>query len=65
MATEIFLEEGAMTTRTHFAFQIDLWDATGDNIVEHVAGAEDFQIALADAAAVASRNKLQHIHVAF
>jgi hypothetical protein len=43
-----------MTTRTHFAFRIDLWDATADNIVEHVAGAEDFQIALADAAAVAS-----------
>jgi hypothetical protein len=54
-----------MTTRTHFAFRIDLWDATADNIVGHVAGAEDFQIALADAAAVASRNKLQHIHVAF
>jgi hypothetical protein len=32
----------AMTTRTHFAFRIDLWDATGDNIVEHIAGAEDF-----------------------
>jgi hypothetical protein len=43
-----------MMTRTHFAFRIDLWDATADNIVEHVAGAEDFQIALADAAAVAS-----------
>jgi hypothetical protein len=44
-----------MTTRSHFAFRIDTWTANGESIVEHVAGAEDFQIALADAAAVARR----------
>jgi hypothetical protein len=62
---QLTLEFNSAWTRATFAFRIDLWDGTGDNIVEHVAGAEDFQIALADAAVVASRNKLQHIHVAF
>jgi hypothetical protein len=30
------------TTHTHFAFRIDLWTPDGENIVEHVAGVEDF-----------------------
>ena len=34
-----------MTTRTHLAFRIDRW--TDHGIVEHVAGAEDFQVAMA------------------
>ena len=33
-------------TRTHFAFRIDTWTADGENIVEHVAGIEDQQLAL-------------------
>ena len=33
-------------TRTHFVYRIDLWDSNGDNIVEHLAGVEDFQIAM-------------------
>jgi hypothetical protein len=33
-----------MKTKTHFAFRVDIWD-TGDAIVEHVAGAHDFQLA--------------------
>jgi hypothetical protein len=32
-------------TRTHFAYRIDLWDSTGENIVEHIAGVEDYQLA--------------------
>jgi hypothetical protein len=36
-----------MITRTHFAHRIDLWDSTGDNIIEHLAGVEDFELALA------------------
>ena len=36
-----------MTTRTHFTFRIDLWTADGESIVEHVAGVEDYQVALA------------------
>ena len=33
--------------QTHFAFRIDRWTDDGERIVEHVAGAEDFQIAMA------------------
>jgi hypothetical protein len=44
-----------MTTRTHFAFRIDLWTNDGESIVEHVAGAEDFQLALATYRAAVER----------
>jgi hypothetical protein len=37
----------AMTTRTHFAFRIDLWTSDGSSIIEHVAGVEDYQVAQA------------------
>ena len=47
-----------MKTKTHFVFRIDIWDATGNSIVEHVAGVDDFEIAEATyRAAVAGRNK--------
>jgi hypothetical protein len=35
-----------MTTRTHFTFRVDAWTPDGVNIVEHVAGVEDYQLAL-------------------
>jgi hypothetical protein len=38
------------TTRTHFAFRIDRWErwnAAGDNIIDHIAGIEDYQVARA------------------
>ena len=34
-------------TRTHFTFRIDLWTPNGESIVEHVAGVQDYQLALA------------------
>jgi hypothetical protein len=34
-----------MKTKTHFAFRVDVWDDKGDSIVEHVAGADDFEVA--------------------
>jgi hypothetical protein len=34
-----------MKTKTHFAFRVDIWDDTGDSIVEHVAGIDDFKVA--------------------
>jgi len=37
----------AMKTRTHFTFRVDTWTADGESIVEHVAGVEDYQVALA------------------
>jgi ATP-dependent DNA ligase len=36
-----------MTTRTHCSFRIDTWTPDGESIVEHVAGVEDYQVALA------------------
>jgi hypothetical protein len=34
-----------MKTKTHFAFRVDIWDDTGDSIVEHVASVDDFEVA--------------------
>ena len=42
-------------TRTHFTFRIDLWTADGENIVEQLAGVEDFQLALATYRAAVER----------
>jgi hypothetical protein len=33
-----------MKTKTHFAFRVDIWDDSGDSIVEHVAGVDDFKV---------------------
>ena len=35
------------TTRTHFAFRVDTWTPDGESIIEHVAGVEDYDVALA------------------
>ena len=34
-----------MKTKTYFAFRIDIWDDTGDSIVERVPGVDDFEMA--------------------
>jgi hypothetical protein len=34
-------------TRTHFTFRIDSWTADGESIVEHLAGVEDYELAMA------------------
>jgi hypothetical protein len=44
-----------MKTNTHFAFRIDIWDDTGDSIVEHVAGIDDFEVAEAAYRAAVAR----------
>ena len=44
-----------MTTRTHFTFRVDTWTPDGESIVEHVAGAEDYQLALATLRAACER----------
>ena len=36
-----------MNYRTHFAHRIDMWDDDGQNIIEHLAGVEDFEVATA------------------
>src|SRR5262249_44687847 len=42
----------AMKTRTHFTFRVDTW---GEGIVEHIAGVEDYQVALATFRATCER----------
>jgi hypothetical protein len=50
-----------MTTRMHFAFRIDRWDQLGENILDHVAGIEDFQIAQATFEAACKRSPSETI----
>jgi hypothetical protein len=45
----------SMKTKTYFAFRIDVWDDTGNSIVEHVAGVDDFEVAVATYRAVILR----------
>jgi hypothetical protein len=43
------------TFRTHFTFRVDTWTPDGESIVEHVAGVEDYQVALATFLAACQR----------
>jgi hypothetical protein len=43
------------TLRTHFTFRVDTWTSDGESIVEHVAGVEDYQVALATYRAACER----------
>ena len=36
-----------MKTKTHFQFRLDLWDAAGEHLLEHIAGLDDFDVATA------------------
>jgi hypothetical protein len=36
-----------MQTRTHFTHRIDLWADDGEHVIEHLAGVEDLQVAMA------------------
>jgi Resolvase, N terminal domain len=40
-------------TKTHFAFRVDIWDDAGNSMVEHVAGADDFEDAKTNRAELA------------
>ena len=44
-----------MTTRTHFSFRVDTWTPDGESIVEHLAGIEDYQVAIATFRAACER----------
>jgi hypothetical protein len=44
-----------MKTKIYFAFRVDVWDDTGDSIVEHVAGRDDFEVAEATYRAAIAR----------
>ena len=43
-----------MKTKTHFAFRVDM-DDTGDSIIDHVAGVDDFEVAEATCRAAVAR----------
>ena len=47
--------EMAINYRTRFAYRIDMWDAEGENIIEHLAGVEDLQFAKATYRAACKR----------
>src|SRR6266481_5887827 len=47
--------EMAINYRTHFAYRIDAWDADGENVIEHLAGVEDLQVAKATYLAACQR----------
>jgi hypothetical protein len=34
-----------MKTRAHFQFRLQVWDANGDDVLEHVIGTDDFAVA--------------------
>jgi hypothetical protein len=44
-----------MVTKTHFPFRIDVWDDQGNSIMQHVAGVDDFETAVATYWAAARR----------
>jgi hypothetical protein len=45
----------AINYRTRFAYRIDAWDADGENVIEHLAGVEDLQVAKATYLAACQR----------
>jgi hypothetical protein len=45
----------AMKMRTHFTFRVDTWTPDGESIVEHVAGVEDYELAIATFRATCER----------
>ena len=36
-----------MKDRKHFAYRVDMWDDDGENVVEHLAGVENRDLAVA------------------
>jgi hypothetical protein len=46
-----------MKNRTLFAHRIDMWDSEGENIIEHLAGVEDFELAMATCRAACQRGR--------
>jgi hypothetical protein len=44
-----------MKTKTHFAFRVDIWDDTGDSIVEMPLVVDDFEVAEATYLAAVAR----------
>jgi hypothetical protein len=39
-------KDGSDVNRTHFLYRIDMWTIDGEHVIEHLAGIEDFQLAM-------------------
>jgi hypothetical protein len=44
-----------MSTRFHFLYRIDMWSSDDAKVIEHLAGAEDFKVAMATYRAACER----------
>src|SRR5262245_46404420 len=44
-----------MSTRFHFLYRIDMWSSDDAKVIEHLAGVEDFQVAMATYRAACER----------
>jgi hypothetical protein len=49
------LRRDSREARTHFTHRVDKWDDADENIMEHLAGVEDFEVAEATYRAAAKR----------
>ena len=50
-----------MSTRLHFLYRIDMWSRDSESVIEHLAGVEDFQVAMATYRAACERWPGMHI----
>jgi len=55
MAASLSYRSMAVKTRTHFTFRVGTWTPDGESILEHIAGVEDYQVALASFRAACER----------
>jgi hypothetical protein len=44
-----------MSTRLHFLYRVDMWSIDGEKVIEHLAGVEDFRVAMATYRAACER----------
>jgi hypothetical protein len=44
-----------MKTRVYFTYRIDKWDDAGQNVIEHLAGVDNFEVAEATYRAAVKR----------
>ena len=44
-----------MKTKIYFAFRVDVWDSSANSILEHIAGIDDFEVAVAAYRAAVAR----------
>ena len=50
-----------MNTTTHFSFPTDIWDTSGNNIAEHLAGLDDLLMSMAAYVVAISANPKEKI----